>query len=223
MNENKIIQTQDGSHSIFSQKFGESYHSKYGAIRESMHVFIEAGLYPMAIQQKSISILEVGFGTGLNAFLTFLEAEKRQLSVFYEGIEAYPLSFEQAKSLNYPLQLGATEQTAVFEKIHELSWETTHSLSDSFKIKKSQLLFEDISYKDKFDLIFFDAFAPNAQPELWDIPVLSKMYDALLGGGVLVTYCAKGIVKRRFKSLGFKVEALPGPPGKREMTKCIKL
>lgn len=223
MNDRKIIQTQDGSHSIFSEQFGESYHSKYGAIRESQHVFLEAGLYPLAIVKKELKVLEIGFGTGLNAFLTLIAADKRGVNVYYEAIEAFPISVEEAKLLNYTSLLGLPFKQPLFEKIHEMEWEKPLPLSANFTLKKHKALFQQINYQNQFDLIYFDAFAPKAQPELWERHVLEKMYTALKQEGVLVTYCAKGVVKRTFKQVGFKVQALPGPPGKREMTHCIKM
>ena len=220
--EKQIILTQDGSHSIYSDEFGVSYHSRYGAIQESRHVYIERGLYSRVLTQKKMSILEIGFGTGLNALLTLLEAEKRELQVYYEAVEAYPVTEEQAVLLNYPTQLGRPDLSAPFLALHTLPWNETQQITPAFEFKKVNIHFEDLSYEPVFDLIYFDAFAPNAQPHLWELPVLSTMYAALKEEGVLVTYCAKGSVKRTLKSLGFKVESLPGPPGKREMTRCIK-
>lgn len=218
----EIFETQDGSHSILSRRYGVSYHSKYGAIQESRHVFIEAGLYDKALQQKNISILEIGFGTGLNALLTFYEAERHEWNIRYEAIEAYPIELSQAAQLNYANQLKSESLQAVFSALHEYSWDDQHDFSPYFSFRKVRKLFQDIQYEDQFDLIYFDAFAPNAQPELWEPPFLALLYKALHNGGTLVTYCAKGSVKRAFKEVGFTIEALPGPPGKREMTRCIK-
>lgn len=222
MHTDQIIETQDGSHSILSQKYGVSYHSKYGAITESRHVFIQAGLYPQIIQSQKVDILEIGFGTGLNAFLTFLEAENKQIEVYYEGIEAFPLDEVQYQQLNYSSLLKLPEQQSNFLRMHEAPWEEDISLGPNFTIRKTKQFFEQIDHKDAFDIIYFDAFAPSAQPELWEENVLSKMHKALRSQGILVTYCAKGVVKRRLKGLGFTVESLPGPPGKREMTRAIK-
>lgn len=222
MTDKEIIETQDGSHSVFSKKFGVSYHSKYGAIQESRHVFIEAGLYPKAIAQKKIDLLEIGLGTGLNAFLSLLEAEKRDLFISYTAVEAYPLLPEEAESLNYPELLQKEAYRSYLLKIHTSEWGPWIPLTPHFRFRKEEKRFEDIDEMEAFDLIYFDAFAPQAQPELWKPPLLSKMYAALRPGGVLVTYCAKGAVKRIFKEIGFEIEALKGPPGKREMTRCIK-
>lgn len=222
MKELEIFNTQDGSHSVFSPIFGVSYHSKYGAIQESQHVFIAAGLLERAANQKEISVLEIGFGTGLNALMTLLEAERRHLTIHYTGVENYPLSLEEASTLNYPEVLEVPTQRSVFEEMHRIPWGEAKDLSPSFNFTKLKQKFEDLNLKDTFDVIYFDAFAPSAQPELWEPEVLGIMYDALKANGILVTYCAKGSVKRALKSLGFTIEALKGPPGKREMTRAKK-
>lgn len=217
-----IIETQDGSHSILSDQFGVSYHSKYGAIQESRHVFVAAGLYYKAAHQKKLAILEVGFGTGLNALLTLLEAEKHNWNIYYETIEAFPISIEQAQALNHPVMLNATEWQTAFLQIHESPWMEIHPITSHFTFKKIQAQFQQFQADNRFDVIYFDPFAPETQPELWETPLLQVMYEALLPKGVLVTYCAKGSVKRNLKKVGFHVESLPGPPGKREMTRAIK-
>ena len=219
---NDIFVTQDGSHSVFSQRYGVSYHSKYGAVQESRHVFIEAGLYPAVINRKSVAILEIGLGAALNAFLTLIEAERRALQVYYEAIEAYPLSPQQARRLNYPSLLGTADLERQFLLLHESPWEENIVLTPHFTFRKVLALAESMDYRERFDVVYFDAFAPNAQPELWETAVLSLVYNALKPLGSLVTYCAKGEIKRRLRDLGFAVEKLPGPPGKREMTRCIK-
>ena len=219
----KIFQTQDGSHSILSERYNVPYHSKYGAIQESLHVFINAGLVHRALGRTSIAILEIGFGTGLNAFLSLLEAEARKLNIYYEGVEAYPISMNQAALLNYPLQIPfASAHAGNFLRLHNSAWEKEHRINPNFTFLKTNTTFEDYTSAPRFDVVFFDAFAPNAQPELWEETIFEKMYNALLPGGILVTYCAKGVVKRRMKSVGFEIEAIPGPPGKREMTRGIK-
>ena len=223
MTKDGIFETQDGSHSIFSQKYGVSYHSKYGAIQETQHVFIDAGLYFKAQQVKSIDLLEIGFGTGLNAFMTLLEASKKQLQIHYQTVEAFPISFEQAQQLNFSDQLNAASFQEQFLTMHRIDWGIWQSLSEQFNFKKIHSNFEELDFENSFDLIYFDAFSPSAQEELWEIPLLTKMYKALKKDGVWVSYCAKGSVKRNLKAIGFEVEALKGPPGKREMTRCIKI
>ncbi|MCO6479240.1 MAG: tRNA (5-methylaminomethyl-2-thiouridine)(34)-methyltransferase MnmD [Phaeodactylibacter sp.] len=222
MSKGRIFETQDGSHSIFSETFGVSYHSKYGAIQESTHVFIQSGLYYRMAGASQLSVLEIGFGTGLNALLTLLEANKRQLPIYYEAVEAYPITLEEARQLNYPEILGKPAAVEEFLQLHEAAWEETFPFTPYFSFCKRRSRFEEVQYKNAFDVIYFDAFAPNAQPELWEEDILRKMYDALRPNGVLTTYCAKGVVKRRLKSLGFTVEALKGPPGKREMTRAVR-
>jgi tRNA U34 5-methylaminomethyl-2-thiouridine-forming methyltransferase MnmC len=221
----EIFVTQDGSHSITASRFGVSYHSKYGAITESRHVFIQAGLYPLLLNTPAkIAILEIGFGTGLNALLTYHEIANRRVEVYYEAIEGFPISIPAAQKLNYPQLIDEkdTGLNAVFGRMHEMPWEQEIALASPFKLQKRLGNLEELQFEPRFDLIYFDAFAPSAQPELWTTPIMQKMYDALKPGGVLVTYCAKGEFKRTLKSVGFVVERMPGPPGKREMTKGIK-
>ncbi len=220
---NVLIETQDGSHSLLSGAFGVSYHSRYGAIQESAHVFIKAGLHTKAIHSKQLRILETGFGTGLNAYLTLLEAQRLHLDVYFESFEAYPVSMEEAAALNYPAILEAGVSPTLFMDLHKAQFGEKTLITKEFHLLKQMLDFNEIQHAGSFDLVYFDAFAPDEQPELWEQPMLRKVYDALNTGGILVTYCAKGYVKRNFKAVGFQVEALPGPPGKREMTRCIKV
>jgi tRNA U34 5-methylaminomethyl-2-thiouridine-forming methyltransferase MnmC len=216
------IDTQDGSHSLYSETFGESYHSRYGAIRESRHVFIEAGLFPLLLSRKAVSILELGFGTGLNALLTLSECQVRDVKVYYEAVEAFPVAEAAAAGLNYPLFVDDNRWQAAFREMHRAPWNESVDLAPGFTLRKTLARFESVSYPPTFHLAYFDAFAPGAQPELWEPAVLGKVYEALLPGGALVTYCAKGAVKRTLRGLGFEVSALPGPPGKREMTRAVK-
>lgn len=223
MQESHIFETQDGSHSIFSEKYGVSYHSKYGAIQETQHVFIDAALRFKAVLQQKITILDVGFGTGLNALMSYLEARKRNLTLYYTAYEAYPISLASVKQLNYNEQLSMeTEEFSVFQQLHELDWGMPHAINQNFHFRKYQQTFDQINYDTVFDIIYFDAFAPNAQPELWELDMMERMYRALKPDGILVTYCAKGEVKRTMKKAGFAIEALKGPPGKREMTRAVK-
>ncbi len=219
---NQLFETADGSHSILSEQFGVSYHSKHGAIQETQHVFINAALRFKALLQKELSILDIGFGTGLNAYMTLIEATHRNLSVDYTGYEAFPISIEQAKALNYPALLNISDTIYPFQLLHECDWEQRIAINNHFSFQKCLQTFDQITDQNRFDMVYFDAFAPNAQPDLWKQPLLEKMYQALKPDGVFVTYCAKGEVKRTLKAVGFQVERLKGPPGKREMTRAIK-
>jgi tRNA U34 5-methylaminomethyl-2-thiouridine-forming methyltransferase MnmC len=221
-NQNELFTTQDGSHTLVAHRFGVSYHSKYGAVTESMHVFIQAGFYPSIVEKEKINILEIGLGTGLNVLLTLIEAEKKGISVTYEAVEAFPISMEELEQLKFGEHLGNHQYNAILEKIHTCPWEEPIELASNFHFVKKLVKIEDYHSQGSFDLIYFDAFAPTAQPELWEPPVLRSMYEALLPQGMLVTYCAKGEVKRQLKTQGFSVETLPGPPGKREMTRAKK-
>lgn len=218
-----LLETQDGSHTLLSDTYGVSYHSRYGAIQESRHVFIEAGLYPAIVRRKTLRILELGFGTGLNALLTLEEARQRGLTVFYEAVEAHPISPGQAALLNYPEQLQCAGDRPLFQALHTAAWDEAQPITSYFTLRKLHAPFETAPLGHDFDLLYYDAFAPGAQPELWEENVLRRAYDALAPHGVLVTYCAKGSVKRALRNLGFQLEALPGPPGKREMTRAVKV
>lgn len=216
--ERKIITTLDGSTTIQLVDWDECYHSKNGAIQEAYHVFIKNGLH--LIQEKSVAILEIGFGTGLNALVTFLEAQKSHLNIHYTGIEAYPVSLEEALAMNYPTQL-LIENTD-FVTMHECEWEKIIVISPAFHLTKRKQFFNQISDINQFDLIYFDAFGYQFQPELWSTAIFQKMFDALKAEGVLVTYAARGAVKRSMKEVGFTVTKVEGPPGKREMMIAFK-
>lgn len=218
---NNIITTEDGSHSLESTKFGVTYHSIHGAIQESQVVFIDAALNYQMDKKDALSILEIGFGTGLNAFMTYLEAKKRDLKIEYIGVEAYPIDALTLEQLNYAEELDAITEREALLSMHSATIQPI-SLLPNFSFHQKIATFESLDYKGKFDIIYYDAFAPNAQPELWEESMLVKMFDALKPGGVLTTYCAKGAFKRSLKKIGFTVEALPGPKGKREMTRAIK-
>tara|TARA_B100000809_G_C15110322_1_gene520331 strand:- start:1500 stop:2168 length:669 start_codon:yes stop_codon:yes gene_type:complete len=214
--------TEDGSHTLFIPDLNETYHSSHGAIQESLHVFIDAGL--KYINNKEIKVLEIGFGTGLNAFLTLLEANKTEANINYTSLEAYPLEMSLVRQLNYTSELKLDDYIAcLYNKMHEVEWGSLQSITNDFKLKKLKIKLDDFETIEKYDVIYFDAFAPQIQPEMWTVSVLAKMYNCLNANGVLVTYCAKGIVKRALKEVGFKIESIPGPPGKREMTRAYKI
>ncbi|WP_461532319.1 tRNA (5-methylaminomethyl-2-thiouridine)(34)-methyltransferase MnmC2 [Sinomicrobium sp.] len=216
----KIITTADGSTTIQLEEWNEQYHSVHGAVREAKHVFIDQGLD--CFKSDYLSVLEIGFGTGLNAFISLLEGEERNTEIHYTGVEAYPVSAEEVAQLNYVQALGAEKQRDLYRRLHESPWETPQKITDKFTLLKRKQSFADIEDKECFDLVYFDAFGPRVQPELWTEEIFQKMYEALKAGGVLVTYSAKGSVRRAMQSVGFTVERLPGPPGKREMLRASK-
>ena len=219
----KIITTGDGSKTIHIPEWNEQYHSKHGALNEALHVFINSGLRYIfeSNKYKAINVLEIGFGTGLNAFLTAIEAQKFDVKVNYVGVEAYPVLDDEVSLLNYVEQVDNTKNS-LFNKLHEVPWETEHQISSNFNLTKRKQFFADIKEKNRFHLIYYDAFGARVQPELWTKEMFQIMYDALLPNGVLVTYAAIGQVKRDMKEIGFTVERLAGPPGKRHMLRALK-
>ena len=222
----KIVTTGDGSTTIQITDWNEQYHSMHGAVQEAKHVFLKMGLDFWMNEnpdQNSLHILEIGFGTGLNALLTLIHTEKSSVNLLYEGVEAYPVSSEELAQLNYLEAADAQVFEAVFEKMHQTPWEQTEIITEAFQLKKRKQTFETLEDQDQHDLIYFDAFGARVQPELWEEPIFEKMYCALKAGGVLVTYAAKGSVRRAMQAVGFKVERLPGPPGKREMLRAVKV
>ena len=216
----KIIKTADGSTTIHLEEWNEQYHSKHGAIQEAYHVFIKYGL--RALNLTKIAILEMGFGTGLNALITYSEAKKEKRIIDYVGIEAFPVVQEELSEMNYVSELKDTQLQSVFEEIHAVSWEETHAVSPFFQLCKQQKDFFEVDATNRFHLIYFDAFGPRVQPELWTTVLFQKMYATLKSGGILVTYSAKGSVRRNLQEVGFTVERLKGPPGKREMLRAIR-
>ncbi len=211
-----IVTTRDGSNTLYSRKFDALYHSAFGAVGESKHVFVQSGLSTQQ-NKPSISILEFGFGTGLNAFLAYLFSLKHHIEIHYTGIEAHPITQPIAAKLEYPEYLGCTEEKEIFERMHtrtEMEVEKFH-----FKLIPTIMALEAHM---AFDCIFFDAFAPGAQPELWAQPMFDLLFRVTSSGGCIVTYCAQGEARRRMEAAGFSVERIPGPPGKREMLRGNK-
>lgn len=219
----KIITTGDGSHSIEISGANEFYHSKFGAIQESLHVFIGAGLKPLLQSRSTINIFEMGFGTGLNALLTLIEAEKHQQKTYYEAVELLPLEEEFISSLNYCDQLQRQDLKKIFEELHSCEWSKEIIITPYFSFKKIKTSMIDYQLPDLINLIYYDAFSPNAQPELWQKEVFEKLFNHLSGNGVLVTYCSKSEARRAMENTGFTIEKLQGPAGKREMIRAIKL
>ena len=243
----KIITTADGSSTIQIEEWNEQYHSVHGAIQEANHVYIEHGLL-FRFQQnhektlldiaeiesnaqaeqnrnssklKTLNVLEIGFGTGLNAILTFLKSQELGQPINYIGVEAFPVSSEELAQLNYIEQLNI--DLTLFDTFHNRKWEEIQNITEGFTLQKQQKFFKDISEINTYDLIYFDAFGPRVQPELWTEDIFKTMFNSMKSNGVLTTYSAKGSVRRAMQTVGFEVERVPGPPGKREMLRAIKL
>jgi len=217
----KIITTADGSKTIFLPDWNEQYHSKHGALQEAMHVFITHGLH--VVNKEKINILEIGFGTGLNAFITFLETQKLSKTIFYTGVDHFPIQIDEIEELDH---LSMFEEKLVkdeYYKIQSCIWEQQVEISRNFTLQKKAEQFENLQFDHDFDLIYFDAFGPRVQPSLWTEEIFTRMHNALSLGGILVTYCAKGSVRRAMQAVGFETERLPGPPGKREMLRATKV
>lgn len=212
--------TADGSQTISIPELDVTYHSRHGAMRESLHVFIEAGLDYLVKEQEltRVSVFEMGFGTGLNALLTKQFAEKNGLAIYYFSIDKYPLEESEWRQLGYPENMAGE-----FAALHQAGWEQDTNISEQFTLHKSHVPLLELETQPGFDLVYFDAFAPAAQPELWTETVFAKMYRLLRPGGMLVTYCSKGVVRRAMTAAGFSVEKIPGPPGKKEMVRAGRL
>ena len=218
----ELLHTEDGSLTIHLSEWNESYHSKHGAIQEAYHVFIKNGLDFFA-DRKQVSILEIGFGTGLNALITLLESQKRAQNINYVGIEAFPVTAAIYNQLNFDILLKAEPQKREFIQLHESEWEKEQPVSPTFTLKKHQMKFEEIIFENQFDLIYFDAFGYRVQPELWSLDIFQRMYKALKTEGVLTTYACRGLVTKNLKQSGFEVQKTQGPIGKREMTIAHKI
>jgi len=211
--------TGDGSHTLYVPSLDEHYHSHFGALTESKHIFIDAGL--ANLKSNKVSILEVGFGTGLNALLTAMYARDNQVTILYVTLEKYPLDPSLLSRLNYPAVTGA-ESRELFEAIHVAPWEKPVKLTPWFTLEKRLMDLTSTSVEGLFDLVYFDAFGPGKQPEMWSMEVMQKITAVTHRGTVFVTYSAKGELKRTLRALGFEVALLPGPPGKRVMTRAVK-
>jgi tRNA U34 5-methylaminomethyl-2-thiouridine-forming methyltransferase MnmC len=222
----KLIVTEDGSHSIYHEDLKETYHSSHGAFKESIHVFMLYGLDAWLMrnpQKKPIRIFEVGFGTGLNAWLTLVWAEQNQIPVLYHTIEPFPLNEEIYSQLNYgDIDDGIFHYKPYLQRLHKAPWNEGVIMSEYFNMKKENVTLEQVKLYPS-DVVFFDAFAPSKQPELWEKDLLVKVSQQLNPGGVLTTYCATGELKRNLNDSGLVVETLPGPPGKKEMTRAWKI
>jgi len=218
----EVFITQDGSHSINIIDANITYHSKYGAIRESKHIYIEAALKQLLNKKPCIHIFEMGFGTGLNALLTLIAAEDSSQKIYYETVEAFPLKKQIFEKLNYCEQLQKPDLQSSFLKLHNCEWQKEISVNPFFDFKKINISFQNYIFNKPFDIIFYDAFSPGAQPELWATEIFIKLFDALSQNGLLVTYCSKGDAQRAMQAAGFIVEKLPGPLYKREILRAVK-
>lgn len=217
----EVVETEDGSKTIHLPTINESYHSTHGAVQEAKHVFIKSGFDE--IKKKSFSVLEIGFGTGLNSIITFIEGKKKGKTINYTGLEAFPISKEEMNELGYFKLDEFSNYKEVYLNLHSTDWEKPVQISDEFSLLKIHQPLIDFSPESaSFDLIYFDAFGPDIQPEMWTVEVFKKMYESLKSEGILVTYSAKGQVRRNMLSVGFEVEKIPGPPGKREMLRARK-
>jgi tRNA U34 5-methylaminomethyl-2-thiouridine-forming methyltransferase MnmC len=216
----KLIISKDGSHTLYRKDIDETYHSRHGAIQEAQHVFIDMGLKEVEKSKKEINILEVGFGTGLNALLTCLNSTSK---INYIGLESFPLQDKVLGGLNYDTTVIGNNSQEIFNSIHDAPWETQYPITSLFSINKIENEIQKFGIPQSIDLVYYDAFGPNSQAEMWDISIFEKLYKAMSSSGVFVTYCAKGQVRRDLKSVGFTMERLEGPPGKREMLRGRKL
>jgi tRNA U34 5-methylaminomethyl-2-thiouridine-forming methyltransferase MnmC len=215
----RIIQTTaDGSPTIAIPDMQVTYHSRHGAVQESKHVFVQAGLMPLLQQYKTVRVFEMGFGTGLNALLTLEQAILQKQVIFYQAVEKYPLNNNEIKELDYSPVLPQ----AYFTALHQSKWNKPVEIHPFFTLCKSNTSLQAFETALPFHLIYFDAFAPAVQPELWTQQIFEQLYNMLVNGGVLVTYCSKGDVRRNMLAAHFKVEKLAGPPGKREMLRATK-
>lgn len=217
----KIITTEDGSHSLFDEELNETYHSTRGARGESMHVFIKEGLEHWLSQNKTeeVKILEIGLGTGLNSFLTAQFAKQHQQKIYFSSLEPFPIEKEIYEHLNY---FHSVDEHQSLLDIHETTWEKPVGINHHFELLKSTSKLEEFESDESYDIIYFDAFAPSKQPEVWSLENIQKCFSLLAKGGILTTYCAQGQFKRNLKEAGFEIETLKGAMGKKEMVRAMK-
>lgn len=213
----EVVVTKDGSHTLRLPEKGITYHSVNGALQEAEHVFLRAGFHAVPVTEGPLAIFEMGFGTGLNAFLTALAAQDKNQPVHYTAVDILPLAAAETALLNYTQTLG---HSALFWQMHQCPWNKEVQLQEGFTLQKCQTTLAAFSTTRRFHLMYYDAFAPSAQPELWTEAVFKKLRTLLQPNGLLVTYCAKGNVRRALLTAGFRVERLPGPAGKREMLRA---
>ena len=214
----EVVMTKDGSKTLFLAQREVYYHSIHGAVSEAKHVYIEHGLRHM--KKPSLTILEMGFGTALNALVTFVESSKANLKINYISVDKYPIDYELVKQLDYPSFLRVHDDESLFKRMHYSDWNQETAISANFNLFKFKSSIETVSIDQKIDLVYYDAFAPRANYKLWSVEIFKNLSRYLNDSAILVTYCANGQVKRNLKAAGFSLETLKGPPGKREMIRA---
>ncbi len=219
----QLVQSGDGSHTLYVESLQEHYHSVNGALTESQHIFIRSGFNALAGLTRRVNILEIGFGTGLNALLTIKENVLLNRSVHYVAVEPFPLDDAILEGLNYPGLVGGCVERNLFWTIHHIPWDVPHFINEQFILYKLKGRIQDLDLQaNRFSLVYYDAFSPDVQPEMWTADIFEKIFNAMEPGALLLTYCVKGVVRRTLASCGFAVEKIPGPPGKREITRATK-
>ena len=221
MKDFQVVTTKDGSKTIWIPKRDVYYHSLHGAVSEAQHVYIEHGL--TYFKRPSLTILEMGFGTALNAFMTFLASVKKKQKISYVSVDNHPLTYELVEQLDYPNFLGVGDDEHILRRMHGVDWNHEIPISSQFSLLKANTSIEALSLDKKIDLVFYDAFAPRACQTQWTESVFRNLSKCLTDNAIIVTYCANGQVKRNLKAVGFEVESLKGPPGKREMIRATWL
>ncbi|MEA3477910.1 MAG: tRNA (5-methylaminomethyl-2-thiouridine)(34)-methyltransferase MnmD [Bacteroidota bacterium] len=221
--ERQLITTADGSHTLFVPGLQDHYHSTYGAVQESRHIYIRNAFRANSAKNTLCQVLEIGFGTGLNALLTWQESILEDIPVQYTALEPFPLETALAMQLNYPGLMEIPGANSIFQEMHSSPWDQAITLNRLMKLLKVKVKIQDsILAENQYDVVYFDAFGPDVQAEMWTVDIFNKIYVGMKRGGVLTTFSAKGIVRRAMTAAGFEVEKLPGPPGKRTITRAWK-
>lgn len=221
--ERQLITTADGSHTLFVPDIQDHYHSTYGAVQESRHIYIRNAFRANSAKNALCQVLEIGFGTGLNALLTWQESILKDIPVQYTALEPFPIETALAMQLNYPGLMEMPGANSIFQEMHSAPWDQVTTLNKLMKLLKVKVKIQDsILAENQYDVIYFDAFGPDVQAEMWTVNIFDKIYAGMKRGGVLATFSAKGIVRRAMTTAGFEVEKLPGPPGKRTITRAWK-
>ncbi len=219
----QLVITGDGSHTLFASDLQDHYHSTFGAVQESNHIYIESALKAHPSNRKMVNVLEIGFGTGLNALLTWQQSYLQKMKIQYVTIEPHPVELAMALRLNYPDFIDIQDSVSIFKKLHQAAWGEGVVISEYMRFTKMDTAIQEASLEPmRFDIVYFDAFGPEAQPELWTVPVFQKIYDSMALDSVMTTFSSKGSVKRAMQEAGFNIELLDGPPGKRTITRAWK-